>query len=93
MHYSFRIGDRKTAFRQQDRDLPDDGAARIEALTFAASVLGDASSAAARARDLVVEVRGADGEIRITAQIRSSGAPARAAGDDEVSLEGEGHPS
>lgn len=92
MRYTFRIGDRATTLRQQERDLQDDDAARIEALLFAADALRE-SSERIRVGNLTVEVRSSDGKLPVIVQIFSSGEHSASSPGDEMACEGEGHPS
>jgi hypothetical protein len=93
MRYTFKIRKGRKTFGHQDRELHGDHEARLQALSFAAHVLRDAGSAAARAGNLVVDVCDSGGEVRGSLHIRFVGQLHPALAEDDMSYEGEGHPS
>jgi hypothetical protein len=92
MRFSFRIGTRSETLGQEDRDLPDDASAKIEALLFGARILSQSGSGAEH-DSLSVEVRGEDDRVALVIRILSTADHSTHHGDDEMGQEGEGHPS
>ena len=88
MNYLFRVSCDGATVRTEEKELPDEAAARVEAAAMAAR----AAEELPQGRDLFVESRTAAGAVCATVRIWSR-ADASLTAEDELLSEGEGHPS
>lgn len=93
MRYSFTITSHGRRIRHQERELPDNKEARVEALRFVAGALGDPALNNWDGDDLTVEVNSTEGEPRMAVHILCVVSDQSMLADDEQFHEGEGHPS
>ncbi|MEA3064877.1 MAG: hypothetical protein QOJ27_1323 [Sphingomonadales bacterium] len=91
MRYTFSVRKGRKTLGRQDRELHGDHEARLQALSFAAHVMREAGSPAAKAGNLIVDVCDPRGEVHGSLHIRFVGQLHPALAEDDY--DGEGHPS
>jgi uncharacterized protein DUF6894 len=93
MRLTFKVRTGRKVLGRQDREMHGDHEARLHALSFAAHLLRDSGSPAAKAGNLIVDVCDSEDGVRGSVHIRFAGQLHPTLAEDDLTYDGEGHPS